>query len=131
MLRPATSAKHHERGVTLIELVVAVAILAIASLAAFRSFDAARDTLGGQVPRILAREVALNRAAELRALGLDAGRALPERVEMGNRVWQIEQSERGTAGGLVETEIRARDGDGIGARLIVYVARTPNAGRGN
>lgn len=122
--------KHHraDRGVTLVELVVAVAILAIASVAAFRSFDAARDGIGGQLPRLFAQQVALNRAAELRLTGLEAGRDLPDTVQMGHIDWHVALTERGTSGALIETEIHVSATDQPGARFVVYVPPTARQG---
>lgn len=112
-----------ERGFTLIELLVAVAILAIGSMAAFRAFDAAQRGVGGQIPRTLATEVALNRAAELRLMGIDAGRDLPSRVTMGRQSWRIDLSEAATSGGLVEVAIAVTAPDTPGARVVVFVPR--------
>ena len=111
-----------QRGFTLIELLVAVAILAIGSIAAYRSFDAAQRGVGGQVSRALAAEVALNRAAELRLQGPAAGRSLPDRVTMGLQDWRIAQVEASTAGGLIEVTISVTARDGPGARLVAFVA---------
>lgn len=114
------------RGFTLIELVVAVAILSIGTIAAYRSFDAAQRGIGGQIPRLLAAEVALNRAAELRLGGMAAGRGLSPRVEQGNIVWTVAVTETTTASAMIEAEITVSAPDSPGARILVYVpARTP------
>lgn len=109
------------RGFTLIELVVAVAILAIGSLAAYRSFDAAQRGVGGQIPRLLAAEVALNRAAELRLSGMAAGRALPAVVRQGRIDWTVEVTENRTSGGLIEAAITVSARDRPGAHVVVHV----------
>lgn len=109
------------QGFTLIELVIAVAILSIGAVAAFRSFDAAQRSVGGQVPRLLAAEVALNRAAELRLSGMAAGRALPSRVRQGTVDWTVAVAETTTAGGMVEAAITVSAPDTPGARVVVYV----------
>ena len=108
-------------GFTLIELVIAVAILAIGTMAAYRSLDAARRGIGGQADRALAAEVALNRAAELRLQGMTAGRALPARVTQGRIVWQVAVAEASTAGGLIEAAITVSAPDHPGARFVVFV----------
>lgn len=113
------------RGFTLIELLVAVAILAIGTTAAWRSFDAAQRGVGGQLPRTLAAEVALNRAAELRLAGMAAGRSLPARVQMGRTDWAVAVAERATAGGLVEADIRVSAEGSPGARVVVHVTEAP------
>lgn len=109
------------RGFTLIELVVAVAILAIGTLTAYRSFDAAQRGVGGQVPRLLAAEVALNRAAELRLSGMAAGRALPSQVVQGGMAWAVAVRETTTSGGMIEAEIQVSGAGRPGARIVVYV----------
>ena len=109
------------RGFTLIELVVAVAILAIGSVAAYRSFDAAQRGIGGQVPRLLAAEVALNRAAELRLSGMTVGRRLPGQVTQGRTQWTVAVTEERTAGGMIEATILVSSQGNPGARMVVYV----------
>ncbi|MCB1407836.1 MAG: prepilin-type N-terminal cleavage/methylation domain-containing protein [Rhodobacteraceae bacterium] len=114
------------RGFTLIELVVAVAILSIGSLAAYRSFDAAQRGVGGQIPRLLAAEVALNRAAELRLSGMAEGRALPATVRQGRTDWTVAVTENRTSGGLIEAAIAVTAPGSPGARAVTYVpAGTP------
>lgn len=112
------------RGFTLIELVVAVAILSIGAVAAYRSFDAAQRGVGGQVPRLLATEVALNRAAELRLSGLVAGRALPMQVRQGQTEWTVQVAETATTGGMVEAIITVSAPRLPGARMVVHVPRS-------
>ncbi len=117
------------RGLTLIELVVAITILSIASLAAWRTYDQAAHGTQGQHMRALAHQVALNRAAELRALGLDEGRDLPATVEMARTEWQITLSEAATRGALVQVRLSATAQSGEGADLVVYLPRdTPDFG---
>ncbi|MCC5963603.1 MAG: prepilin-type N-terminal cleavage/methylation domain-containing protein [Rhodobacteraceae bacterium] len=111
------------RGLTLIELVVAITILSIASVAAWRTFDQAAHGTEGQHMRALAHQVALNRAAELRALGLDEGRDLPATVEMARAQWQITVSEAVTRGALVQVRLTATAQSGEGADLVVYLPR--------
>lgn len=110
------------RGVTLIELAVAVVILALGSLVAMRSLDQARRTLGGQAARVLAQEVALNRAAELRLFGLDTGRDLPARVRQGPIDWDIDLATVATAGGRVAATIRVSAAGQAGAVMVVHLA---------
>ncbi|WP_397544518.1 prepilin-type N-terminal cleavage/methylation domain-containing protein [Roseovarius salis] len=109
------------RGFSLVELVVAVVILAIATLAALRSFDQAQRGIGQQLARGLAHQVALNRAEELRLNGLSAGRGLPDSVEMGRRNWTVTLDEAATQGALVEVTIRVSAQGTPGSRLVVFV----------
>ncbi|HPD92503.1 MAG: prepilin-type N-terminal cleavage/methylation domain-containing protein [Rhodobacter sp.] len=108
-------------GFTLIELAVAVAILAIGTMAAYRSFDAAQRGIGGQLDRALATEVALNRAAELRLQGMQAGRGLPPVVSQGGRDWAVSVTESAMAGGLIEATIAVTAPERPGARLVAAV----------
>lgn len=113
------------RGVTLIELVIAITILSIGTLAAMRALDAAQRGIGDQTARTLAHQVALNRAAKLRLHGLEAGRDLPARVEMGPFTWTVEVSESETEGGLIAADIRVSTPDRPGARLVATVTEAP------
>lgn len=111
------------RGFTLIELTVAVAILALGAVAAYRSLDQAQRGVGGQVDRALAAEVALNRAAELRLDGMQAGRRLPDRVTQGRIDWRVSVEEAATASGMIEATILVSAPGRPGARLVTIVAR--------
>ncbi len=108
-------------GFTLIEVAVAVAILSLGAMAAWRSLDAAQRGIGGQVGRALAAEVALNRAAELRLYGLRAGRALPGQERMGGHDWRIEIIEAETAAGGTAVTIATTAPGQPGARLVVHL----------
>lgn len=126
--RPSSRAP---RGVTLIELVIAVAILALGAAAAFGSLDAVRRGIGGQAARAIAQEVALNRAAELRlaaqaadaaaSTGLGPGSGLPGTVRMGGIDWRVSLTAQETEGALAETEIRVTATGQPGARLLVWL----------
>lgn len=107
-----------DQGLTLLELVVAVAVLSIGSLAAIRATDQSRHTIAGATPRILARIVAENRAEELRLLGTGG---LPGTVEMAGQSFTIVTEQAATAGGLVQAIITVRSAQGPGARLVAYL----------
>lgn len=109
------------RGVSLVELVVAIAVLSIGLLAAFRAFDQAQRGIGEQVARILAQQVALNRAAELTLSGAAQGRGLDRAVRMGPFEWQVEVSEETTAVGLVAATITVTAPGQPGALLTAFV----------
>jgi general secretion pathway protein I len=117
---PAPRLPAHPRGVTLIELVVAVAILALGAAAAWQTLDTVRRSIGGQANRALAQEVALTRAAELRLAGAGPG-ALPGQVRMGGIDWSVAVTTRATAGGLAETEVLVTAPGRRGSRLLVWL----------
>lgn len=109
---------------TLLELMVAVAVLAIGSIAAMRAMDQSRLSLGGAMPRLMAQIVAQNRAEELRLLGLSRGRALPSQVQMGPYLVRVSLDTEVTAIGVIRTAITARSGDGPGAYLVTFLPPT-------
>lgn len=114
-------------GVTLVELVVAIAVLSIATLAAVRTFQHAGRTVGGEAARALAHQVALNRIAELRHSGLAANRSLPDRVVMGPWEWTISVQNRQTLAGLIEVEITVTTSDQPGQRLLAWLTSEGSA----
>src|SRR6056297_603249 len=81
------------RGITLLELVVAVLVLAIATMAALRSTEHATRALGGETARVLALQVALNRAEEYRLYGARVAAGLPREARYGQSVWRLDVSE--------------------------------------
>lgn len=111
------------RGVTLLELVIAVFVLSIGTMAALRSADQAGRVLGGEAARVMAMQVALNRAEELRLLGASGARVLANRVTYGPYDWKIAVSEKITRAGFAEATITTRAPDLPGGRVVV-IART-------
>lgn len=112
------------RGFTLLELALAILVLALGSLAALRATDQSRLAIGGETPRLLARLVARNRAEELQ-LYAGAGPTLPAQVNMAGQPFTLETHQEITAGGLVKTRVTARAQSGEGAQLVLYLAPEP------
>ncbi|WP_323783832.1 prepilin-type N-terminal cleavage/methylation domain-containing protein [Thalassovita sp.] len=110
-----------DTGLTLLELIIAIAVLAIGSIAAIRATDQSRIAIGGETPRLLARIAARNRAEELQLLG--AAAVLPATVVQGGRTIALNVATEPTAGGLVQATVTARTGTGEGAQLILYLPR--------
>lgn len=108
------------RGITLIELIVAIALLALGTLTAFATLDQAQLGVGGEDSRMLARVVAENRieALTLRALGGQPPDSLPDVVEMGGQQFALEVIQQRTAGGLVQLQVQARPMAGGGGVLL-------------
>lgn len=111
------------RGVTLLELVIAVFVLSIGTIAALRTADHAGRALGGEAARIMALQVALNRAEEYRLLGASEATSLPRAVSFGPYRWQLDIDEEITRAGFTEATITARASGQPGARLVV-IAQT-------
>ena len=113
-----------DRGLTLLELAVAVLVLSIGSLAALRATDHARDSIGAGRARLLSEVVARNRAEELRFLG-GAGRALPGSVEIGGLAFTVQTDFEATAEGLTRVTViaQAQQAPSGGAMLVTYLPR--------
>jgi len=124
---PASQRARNSRGLTLLELVVAVLVMAIGSLAALQAVDQSRRAIGGAMPRMLAQLVAQNRAEELRLAGVPVGLSLPAQVQMGPYAYQVTVTTKSTASGLIESEIRAKSSAGPGAVLVAFLT-PPGAG---
>lgn len=112
-----------QRGLTLLELVVAVMVLAIGSIAALQAIKGARVSIGGGAERLLATLAATNRAEELRLLGTTG--TLPDAVDLGGRSFVLSHDTQATAGGLIRVQVRAETPGGAGALRVVYL--TPAA----
>ncbi|UWQ35181.1 hypothetical protein K3555_21210 (plasmid) [Leisingera sp. M527] len=106
-------------GLTLIELAIAIFVLAAASIALLRSTDQSRLAIGGEAPRLLARIAARNRAEELQLPG--AAAPLPGQTKLGGMVFTLQTRRETTAAGLVKTEITARAESGEAAALTLYL----------
>ena len=109
------------RGLTLLELVVAIFVLALGSMAALRAVDQSRLVIGGADDRLLAQIVARNRAEALRLFGPAAVASLPARVEMGGRGFALHTEMQVTAGGLHRVDLSVRSAAGPGVSLVVFL----------
>ena len=110
------------RGLTLLELTVAVFVLALGSIAALGAVDQTRRGIGQERTRLLAGIVAQNRAENMRLLGAAAGQGLAGNVNMGAQNFQVSHNLKGTAGGLIEVTITVRSEVGPGAVMVTYLA---------
>ncbi|MBY6092510.1 hypothetical protein [Maritimibacter alkaliphilus] len=111
---------------TLLEVAIAILILAVGSIAALRVVDQSRREIGGQWPRVLSEIAARNRAEELVLHGT-AGPRLPEEVEMGGLRFAVTTERQATEGGLIEARVTARSQTGEGSSVLIYLL--PGFGR--
>ncbi|WP_136439667.1 type IV pilus modification PilV family protein [Pacificoceanicola onchidii] len=113
-----------DKGLTLVELAVAILVLSIGSIAALRAADQSARVVGGEMPRLLARIAAMNRAEELR-LAAPLFSTLPASTQIGESLITLVTETERTAGGLIRATVTARTESGEGASLVVYL---PGAG---
>ncbi|WP_167853572.1 prepilin-type N-terminal cleavage/methylation domain-containing protein [Roseovarius aestuariivivens] len=109
------------RGLSLLELVVAILVLSIGSIAALRATDQSRVSIGGLPSRVVSGLVARNRIQEARLYGPARLGVLPEEVRMAGQVYRITHDTETTAGGLVRIVVVARGPDGVGAQFVTYL----------
>ena len=114
-----------DRGISLIEMVVAVLILSIGVIAGFRGLGQAQRGIGDEVPRLIAQQVVMNRAEAMQMLGAGQGGSLPDRVLMGGINWDITTETKPTQGGFVEARILAKADGYPGAQIVVYAPASP------
>ncbi|WP_299305207.1 type II secretion system protein [uncultured Litoreibacter sp.] len=110
-----------DQGITLVELIVAIVILSVGTIAALRGFEQTSLELGQADARLLAHHAALNRVAELKLLGPTGSDALPAEVDMGPYRFQLDTELARTAAGLFEATIVARSETGVGAHFVTYL----------
>lgn len=115
-----------DAGISLIEMVVAIAVLSIGLIAGFRSLTHSASIIGDQDARSLALLVARNRAGEIRLLGSEAARELPNVVTMGPLNWDVTHTEETTQIGVLEVEISVTAPQHPGAQLVVYARARPD-----
>lgn len=107
------------RGLTLLELVIAIFVLAIGSLVALRATDQSRHAISGELPRLLAETAARNRVQELQLLGPYA--ALPDTVVIGGQNLSLTQARERTEGGLIRVTLQSRAQSGEAVGFVLYL----------
>lgn len=106
------------RGLSLLELVVAIAVLAIGTISVIRATGQARHSLEGSMPRILAQVVAENRAE---ALLLPGAGGLPGFQQIGDYGFGIDLETKATRSGLLEGRITVKSDTGPGVVLVTIL----------
>lgn len=113
-----------QAGFTLVEVLVAMAILAIALGASLRLISQQTRVTAALEDRVFAHWVALNTLEE-RRLGLSAPSGASG-VDMGGARWDVETQDEPGPAGLIRVEIRVRSDGRAGAVLVGYL-RPPEA----
>lgn len=112
-----------DQGLSLLELAIAIFVLALGSMAALRATDQARLAIGGASERTFAQLAVENRAEALKLLGRGAN--LPENIVLGGQNFAMQTEFKATAGGVFLATITARGQGGAGAAITVYLPPTP------
>lgn len=115
-----------DRGFTLIEALVAMAVLAVGAISLLGAVEAHSGRIGDIENRLAARWVAENRLTELR-LGLE----VPEDVRLLGRDWRVGTDRIATTDpdlARVDIRVTAADGPGAGAVLAVLTGFIPAEG---
>ena len=119
--------QRREQGMTLIEVLVALLVVALALAAAIRSVDTGVVNAGYLKQRSLAHWVAMNHATELQLQLTPPKSDGHYETGMAGQTWQVQSKASPTAdSGLLRVEIQVktgRDTDASLASLITYVRK--------
>lgn len=121
----AASPKAADRGVSTLEVLIAIVVISISALASYRALGQSAELSRDLELRSFALEVARNRAEEIKLLGVTAARDLPQSERMGPTDWTITTQEAETAVGLIEVAILVQTEDGPGVRLVTFMPLEP------
>jgi len=124
-LSPRPENARSNAGFSLLEVLVAIAVLAIGTLAVMRTLDQAGRVVAEAPARFLAQTVATNRAEELRIWGAQRARGLPQAVTAGPYEWRIESRVRKTEVGFFEVTLNVAATGQPGAHRVVFVPWAP------
>lgn len=117
----------NEQGMTLIEVLVALLVVALALAAAIRSVDAGVVNTDYLKQRNIAHWVAMNHASELQLQLRTAESNDHYETEMAGQTWQIQSKAKQTAdGSILRVEIdvkKDRDAESSLASVITYVGK--------
>ncbi len=111
--------KKHDQGLSLLELVIAIFVLSLGSMAALRATDQARVAIGGAPERTLAQLAADNRIETLKLMG--SGAILPDRVMLAGQEFILVTVFETTLSGVLLANVTARGPNGAGAVVSAYL----------
>jgi len=120
MRHQMTADRRPDQGFTLLEMVIAILVLSVGTIAVLGVVNQSRRAIGEEHLRFLAQSVAVNRAQEIRLYGAEY--PLPAEVEQGAYIWQVETGTTRTEAGLIRLNITVSGADRPGAQLTAYVA---------
>lgn len=121
--RRLTKGQRNDGGFTLVEVLCAMVVLAIALVASIKLINNQTRYADALEDRVFAHWVAMNALAE-RRLGLSRGFA-DNAVEMGGTEWTIETWDEAGPAGLTRVEVKVQAKGHPGAVLVGYLRPDP------
>ena len=118
--RRVTSRKR-QHGVTLIEVLVAVTVLAIVLIGILRALDHQSASTIALADRMFAHWAALNSMEEARLEGLAEGRETEETTKLGGITWTVTVRRESTPDGLTRLMVASTAEGRAGAVLIGFL----------
>ena len=121
MLARRLTTRDRERGVSLVEVIVAVAVLAIALIAIFRALDGQTRSTAALAERMFAHWAALNALEEARLEGppeVDEGERT---VEVGGIAWRVMIHRESAPQGMIRLKVAATAAGHAGAVLVGFL----------
>ena len=115
------NARRRQRGITLVEVLVAVTVLAIALVAIFGAIDVQIRNTAALADRMFAHWVALNSMEEARLTGAVADRDAEATTELGGVVWTVTIRREPAPYGLTRVEVAATAEGRPGAMLVGFL----------
>ena len=113
--------RKRERGFTLVEVLAAVAVLAIALIAIFRAMDSQIRNTTALADRMFAHWVALNSMEEARLAGPAGEHDADRTTELGGIVWTITMHREPAPYGLTRLEVTSSAEGHAGAVLTGFL----------
>ena len=123
--RRVTSRKR-QRGIALVEVLVAVTVLAIVLIGTFRALDRQSANTIGLADRMFAHWAALNSMEEARLEGLVEGHETKGTTTLGGITWTVTVRRESTPDGLTRLMVESTAKGRAGAVLIGFLPQEPD-----